>query len=691
MSPLILTNHYRQNWHQYFILLIIFFAGFFGHLMQSVDWFRAIPGDLVDTRFNSVILEHLFQWVQGHTPSLWSPTFFYPFEKVLAFSDNFFGSGWIYILFRFAGLQREYALLGWFFVGQLLNFWVTYYVLRRLGFSIIAAGAGAFVFCFSLAALPKETHIQLTYRFAIPLSFLATINFVQTKQLSALSQSIFWLAVQFYCAIYLGIFLVYLLFATYLALLLSQFRLFNSGWRLGWWGQSVQQKLTALMLFLLSTLSIGWLLYHYRAVSMHYGISRSLGEIWDMIPSPSSYLLADQSLLTGWLSKFAANIPMRHEQQMFFGLGISLLALCGIAIAWRSRLITSNRVASSVINPARIASITLLLLIVMTISVSGFSLYKWFLYLPGVSSIRAVSRVVLVMLLPLGMLVAACFDYVISRVKGSFFKWLLIGGMVVLLAAESIFYEPYKTPISVWAGRQTLLKSLMPKTFSSETILYVTNTLPERIYDLAEVDAMQFAQDLRLPTLNGYSGNVPPGYSKPDPCVDFKDRIKSYIDFKPDSKFSAEDLARRVIVLSPEKCPNQPAIKTNRVIDQSLASQIKLGLEPKISGKTLDVRVLISNYSPDKFSTLSTKGPVRLSWRFVALDPSERPRSDPEWAARKDLFFTLEPGATQVETILTELPVRSGTYIFEVSLVQDGVAWFHNLGMPIAQWRFEIK
>lgn len=676
---------------QYIVLTVIFCAGFIGHLMQSIDWFRAIPGDLVDARFNSIILEHLYQWVLGQTPSLWSPRFFYPFENVLAFSDNHFGSGWAYILFRLVGLQREYAFLGWFLVGNLLNFWVSYYVLRKLGFSIVAAGAGAFVFSFALAALPKETHAQLTYRFAVPLAFLATLNFFQTKQPSALAQAAFWLAIQFYCSIYLGIFLVYLLFATCLAIGLTQIRSFNTGWRQGWHSQSVEQKLTAFALLLLSMMAIGWLLLQYRSASTHYGMSRSLGEIWDMIPSPSSYLLADQSLLSGWVGKFAANIPMRHEQQMFFGLGISALAVCGLFIVWRSRVDVNNRASTSVLNSGRVASVALFALVVMTISISGFSLYKWILYLPGVSSIRAVSRVVLLMLFPLGILVAACFDWVMHHIKSSSFKWLLIGSMVVLIATESVFYEPYKTPISVWAGRQTLLKSLMPKTFSPDTILYVTNTLPERIYDLAEVDAMQFAQDLKLPTLNGYSGNVPPDYSKPDPCVDFKDRLNSYFAFKPDGKISAEDLVGRVLVLSPEKCPNQPAIKTNKAIEQALASQIKLSLEPKVSGRTLNAKVLIRNDSLDRFSTLSTKGPVRLSWRFVPLDPTEQPQSEPEWAARKDLYFTLEPGSTQAETISVELPARSGSYLFEVSLVQDGVAWFHNLGMLIAQWPVEIK
>jgi hypothetical protein len=295
------------------------------------------------------------------------------------------------------------------------------------------------------------------------------------------------------------------------------------------------------------------------------------------------------------------------------------------------------------------------------------------------------------MLLPVGILVATCFEFVMVRIKVEFFKWLLIGLMLVLLTTESMFYERYKTLVSVWTERQTLLKNLMPKVVSNDAILYVTWGLSDRSYDFVELDAMQFAQDLRLPTLNGYSGSVPSDYSKPNPCVDFKDRLNTYFAFKQDGKLIAEDLAGRVLVLSPEKCPNQPAVKTNIAIDKTTASQINLRLEPNVSGRTLNAKVFISNDSLDQFSTLSTKGPVRMSWRFVGLDSAERPQSEPDWSTRKDLYFTLQPGATQTETILTELPTLPGDYLFEVSLVQDGVAWFHNLGMSVAQWRVEIK
>ena len=61
--------------------------GFLVYTMRSVGWFSDVPGDLADSRFNNVILEHLYLWVTGRADDLWSPDFFYPFKDTLAFSD----------------------------------------------------------------------------------------------------------------------------------------------------------------------------------------------------------------------------------------------------------------------------------------------------------------------------------------------------------------------------------------------------------------------------------------------------------------------------------------------------------------------------------------------------------------------------------------------------------------------------
>ncbi len=105
-----------------------------------------MPGDLGDLRFNSVILEHVYQWLTGQTRDLWSPRFSYPFNKILAFSDSHLGSFWIYAAARFLGATREMSFQAWFVAGFLLNFGSAYRMLRRMKFNVLWASCAAFAF-----------------------------------------------------------------------------------------------------------------------------------------------------------------------------------------------------------------------------------------------------------------------------------------------------------------------------------------------------------------------------------------------------------------------------------------------------------------------------------------------------------------------------------------------------------------
>ena len=117
----------KQSLSNLFLCALFGVIGFFGSSMIAVDWFNAVPGDLGDARFNSVVLEHLYGWVQGRWANLWSPIFFYPFEHVLAFSDNHFGSVAPYIFFRSIGLSREQGFIAWYLFGIVLNYFSCFY------------------------------------------------------------------------------------------------------------------------------------------------------------------------------------------------------------------------------------------------------------------------------------------------------------------------------------------------------------------------------------------------------------------------------------------------------------------------------------------------------------------------------------------------------------------------------------
>lgn len=578
-------------------------------------------------------------------------------------------------------MQREHAYLAWFIVGNLLNFWVTFYVLKRLGFSILAAGVGAFVFTFALPALPKEAHAQLIYRFAVPLAFLAMYQFLQSKNIFVFVRVIFWLLIQFLCSIYLGVFLIYLLGIMTLAWIMIKKEYVLSHWKTGHSHSKTAMGMAFILLLLLFS-AIFSLLYQYQIVSLEYGFNRSVSEIKSMIPTMESYLIADRSILTKGIGQSFAHVPMRHEHQMFFGIGILLAGMIGIYYIYRRGVFQQL---------GRVSAWTLLGLIILTLSINGYSIYRVLLYLPGVGSVRAVSRIVLVMLLPLGIIVAIAIDSVRLRFQAWQARWVMLATLVVLVIVEPIYYQPYSTKISQWRDRQHQLKARMPDFDLKDSIVFVTGRPDDPHIKAVELDGMIFAQDRHLPTLNGYSGHLPLGYLDPLPCISFQNRLNGYFDFFKKSNLDSDLLAKRVVLMPLVPCSGTFLLASDKVINEALASKIRLSMHVEVNIPNLLIALSIENASDEMLSTLSTKGPIRLSWRFIPVDAAGHLKENPPWTERKDLNFALKPGQTEAETLNIALPAQAGRYRLEVSMVQDGIAWFHDLGMVVPKHLLEVS
>lgn len=667
-----------KRWVSILPALLLFGIGIFGYVLRAVDYFNAVPGDLGDARFNSVILEHLFQWITGRVQHLWSPPFFYPFENALAFSDNHFGSSIFYIILRLAGLQREVAYDVWFVIGNCLNFLTAYVVFHRMGFRTSASAAGAFVFAYALPVLPKEGHAQLVYRLAVPLAYGALWELLSTKRLYLLWRVIFWTAIQFYCSIYLGVFLIYLLGATFLgSLILERRDKIFSAMRESLSRERLGRICLSFGVSLFCSLSVAWLLYHYYLVGSTYGFNRSQKEIFAMLPRLSSYLLSDGVRLSSWIGRSLDGIPMRHEHQMFFGFGVWIIALYGIVA---SRLEQAHK------EVCKIAGISIVLLFVLTLNINGISAYYILANIPGFRAIRAVSRVVLVMLLPVSLMVAVGFEELLVRARE--FAWgkrlFLVMMGFALLGAEVISYQTLNTPIRDWIERQAALRAHLPETVPEQPLLFATSKASEPFY-FAELDAMILAQDMGVATLNGYSGNCPPGYLIPDACISYLNRIYGYADFHNIPRTSMDKMATRMVLLSPEPCEHEPIIISSDIISSEQAKRINVNVVPAINRNILAARIFVYNGCRVEFNTMSSNGPVRLSWRFVSVSADAEGRTSLGWDARKSLYWCIEAGGSRMTDISVEMPTVPGTYLFEVSLVQEGVAWLHDLGMNIAR------
>jgi hypothetical protein len=97
------------------------------------------------------------------------------------------------------------------------------------------------------------------------------------------------------------------------------------------------------------------------------------------------------------------------------------------------------------------------------------------------------------------------------------------------------------------------------------------------------------------------------------------------------------------------------------------------------------VVVSVANASPATLPAISaTSTPIRLSTRFI--DTHSAPpdlEHGTGWDSRQDINFDIPPGTSQQIAIHIAAPKEPGSYRVAVSMVQDGVAWFHDHGLHI--------
>ena len=511
--------------------------------MKATDGFHATPGDLIDARFNSVILEHLYSWfkigLSGHWTNVWSPTFFYPYKNVLAFSDNHFGTALSYAFFRHLGFAREIAFSGWFVIGIGLNFICSYWVLRRFQFCVFSSSAAAFVFTFALPVIAQDGHSQFSYRFAIPLAFLAFWNLVNNRSLHSLAWMVFWVSFQFFCSMYLGVFLTIFLLACTLPALLLCNKDADTSFLKSWNTQSAVSRwmhVAVLIIIISATLSLG---IKYHSVSQQYGFTPDLHEISQMIPRLESYFIADRSPLSSFIGEAFAhnlsNLPFRAEHQLFLGIGVFIFLCLGtffVGLVKHPQKGHPSQIQSKI---AKTTFIGLLVLFFGTLMYGIGSVWMQLAVIPGLTSIRAVTRIILVMIFPVSIMVAFTCEKLFYN---TFFnsdskKIALIISTAIILCSETVFFKNSKTPNEVWAQRIETLEKELTVPLDASSILFVAKDETKPGYELPEVDAMIFAQDKRIPTVNGYSGKFPPGneHNPVERCISAQERLESYLRF----------------------------------------------------------------------------------------------------------------------------------------------------------------
>lgn len=516
--------------------------------------FEFLPGDLGDARLNNYILEHFFRWVHGWTASYWNAPFFYPSPFTIAFSENLLGSAPLYVVLRFLGLDMLLAFQGWFLAGYIINYISAAWVLSKLRFGPLAVAAGAFFFTFGLPVLAQENHAQLLYRFAIPPAFFFLWSFYKTPKLRGLIHLFFWIVCQCYLGIYTGLFLLLAICVMCLGLLALSWRglplkhLVDEGWKglsRVWLGSSRNDRIRFLASALTLLAGFTLLIWPYYHVSRLYRFGRDWIELSRMLPRPESYLLADNSRIWSFMGNLFSNILMRHEHQLFIGLSILLLIGAGIIFRFTPK--------NSELAWLNLSSV--LVLTVFTLNVGGFSLYRFWTIIPGVSSLRAVTRIELIWMWPLAVFAAWAIDGLLERFQRGV-RWAGVFAVAtsLLMLCESVFYDHAVFHKVDSEARLDRLRRLIPVHATDSPILFVARNDAESSWAL-ELDAMLVTQELGWSTFNGYSGNTPPEYEPAKNCRKLPRRIQAYMQTVENNDEAVYfELIKRVVLVGFEDC-----------------------------------------------------------------------------------------------------------------------------------------
>jgi len=349
-----------------------------------------MPGDIIDARLNNYFLEHVYQFLNGNTHSLWHLPFFAPYPYILGLSDNLFGSAPIYLLARFLSLPSETAFQAWFLVGYIVNYAAAYYALRKLGASHLSSVVGSLIFAFALPTAAHAPHAQLHYRFGIPLGLTYYVLFLNQKNFHHLATAAIWTVWQFYCGIYMGFFTLLFLAAitvSHIGLnhLLRSVSATGSITELthAFRAYSKTSKLNFALVFAALIAAMAMLFYPYLQVTKIYEVQRHWGDISPMLPRPQSYFLTYISQL--WSPPnipIYTNLPMRHEHQMFPGFIPFILMVSGFLIGSFKKNGPSYILLSG-------SAITVILI---TLYAAGFSLWILIYKLPLASKSQPLTK-----------------------------------------------------------------------------------------------------------------------------------------------------------------------------------------------------------------------------------------------------------------------------------------------------------
>lgn len=498
--------------NKFYWALFFFMLGMSMIIYQFIGFdFAVMPGDMGDSRFTNYLLEHAYQYLTNSVGEYWSAPFFFPEKNAISYADNLFGIVPFYVLCRqWADRETSFQLL--YLIVIALNYWGAYYAARKLNVSVYASSVGAFIYAFSLIIVFQINHITLLPRFAAPFAIVSFYLWLQSSRNKYFYISMLLFVYQFYCAVYLGYFLLYAL------LIVLGIHLIK------------ERKITVILELFKSKKDIVYtsicgcvvlgllvvLFYPYYLRSMDGAGYPPMIMLKYTTPRLWSYLLVfDNSVVWGWtnpyvLKLFSVEGLLKIGKQLFIGIVPHVL----VAVAF-FKYRSDARI--------KFFLIALLVYFIFTLSVFDFNIYMYIVQvIPGAKAIRMVSRYIVIAIFFWSIISALSLDHILDF----FGKWKIVLMVVlpVFMVADNIYIPADRSVVKKDFQKRSALivekyesqkyKNPTAKVFS---VHFNTDSIPEmnkkmNAAILYHIDVMMASQVIGLPCVNGCSAKGPPDY-----------------------------------------------------------------------------------------------------------------------------------------------------------------------------------
>lgn len=654
---------------------------------------ESIPG-YQDSLLNNYFLEHGFKWLSGQQASFWNAPFFYPTPNVMAFSDNMLGNLPIYSIFRFLGFDRETSFQWWLVTIFILNYLACALVLKKFSINSVGAAAGAFVFTFSLPVIAHMDHVQVLPRFMIPPAFYFVWQYLKKPRLSSLAGLCLCIVWQMYCTIYMGFFLVLGLAAFVMSYLI--FTPKPPILEIVWGSRSkffCRAPIIIAAVLCLFPLAIP---YHKAAMNLGYW---PWGQISSMLPVLRSYVFpARGSLLWNWLTPVGKNLWFGQSPIFAGALPWAAVVIALVSILQRKR--------ETVPEIGRIAAFSILLVILLTSNVHGFSFYRLLTVLPGARAIRGISRIILMLCFLFAAATGAVFTKLESRENKGNHAGLRFIAVVVLLCL--LVLDQHANPHTVLAYSksevQRAAQDIADAALRINPRARILAYMPPESYDqtgpggpaILHLVAMMAAQSIDIATVNGYSATVPYNYffslnyNQDWALCQWMAFSKAKYEQEHASapSESVEHLFDDLVVIGPTRnvaCDHPASVASHALPDNGFNAEIvpasrAIRLKPNA---TIKLPVRVTNRSDVIWPSLANyDGQNKIALTYRWLMPNQRRAT--EYFFSFPLHYDLLPG----EAVTLDAEIKAlkepGNYIIEFDMIQETVATFGSKGSNTA-------